>query len=354
MIPTAYTIINQLLEQGRSFAVYWLPGENRIRYIEQDSRSVSVYTHIESLNNQQGFVIAPFSVSEDCPVVVLRGEEKILEIEEAEAFVYPLLSKEEGAEISADYAGRFDQFIDSLQDNGLDKLVLSRNIEYHRRDSFSVADAFLRASQRYVRSYVYLYYTPQTGCWLGSTPEILLSGKGGNWHTVALAGTQPLQGGQLPEKWDAKNIREQQIVAEYIRCQLGTLSIRASEEGPYTVRAGELAHLKTDFRFSLSDNYTLGNLLKLLHPTPAVCGLPKEKAYRFIQQHEGYNRRYYSGFVGMLDPEGQTDLYVNLRCMQIQKEKLILYAGGGLLASSVLEEEWQETEEKLQTMNMIL
>ena len=92
----------------------------------------------------------------------------------------------------------------------------------------------------------------------------------------------------------------------------------------------------------------------MLHPTPDVCWLPKDTAYRFILENEGYDRKYYSGFIGWLDPEGRTDLYVNLRCMHIEDEQLPLYAGGGLLSSSELNDEWQETEKKLQTMRRIL
>lgn len=349
-----YIKVNRLLEQDRSFAVYRLPSENRLRYVEQDSCSVSVFTDIESLNNQSGFVIAPFSISEKCPVAVIRGEEEIVEIEEEGEGEYAPLPEDMLTAIPSDYERRFHVFIENLQNNRLDKLVLSRTVSYERWSSFSIVDAFLKACRRYIRSYVYVYYTPETGIWLGGTPEILLSGEGGNWHTVALAGTQKLQQGKLPEHWNRKNLMEQQLVADYIRTRLNSSGIRAEEEGPYTVRAGELAHLKTDFRFSLPDNHSLGDLLKLLHPTPAVCGLPKEDAYRFILLNEGYNRRYYSGFVGMLNPSGRTDLYVNLRCMRVEADKLVLYAGGGLLSSSVLEEEWQETEEKLQTMNMIL
>ena len=98
----------------------------------------------------------------------------------------------------------------------------------------------------------------------------------------------------------------------------------------------------------------LFQLLKVLHPTPAVCGLPKEEAYRFILENEGYDRCYYSGFIGWLDPDGRTDLYVNLRCMHIEEEQLTLYAGGGLLASSELNDEWLETEKKLQTIKRLI
>ena len=138
------------------------------------------------------------------------------------------------------------------------------------------------------------------------------------------------------------------------KSRLLSLGIHSTESGPYPAYAGTLSHLKTDFHFSLRDNNGLGDLLKVLHPTPAVCGLPKEEAYRFILENEGYDRRYYSGFIGWLDPNGRTDLYVNLRCMHIEDERLTLYAGGGLLASSELNDEWLETEKKLQTMKRLI
>ena len=214
----------------------------------------------------------------------------------------------------------------------------------------SIGEAFRRAVERYIYSYVYLCHTPATGTWMGSTPEILLAGRHGAWQTVALAGTQRLDHGRVPTEWDAKNRREQQLVADYIHAQLRTLGIGARTVGPYPARAGELSHLKTEFHFSLPDERRIGEVLDLLHPTPAVCGLPKEKAYDFILRHEGYDRAYYSGFVGLLDPEGETSLYVNLRCVHIQPSKFTFYAGGGLLASSSLDEEWRETGDKMGTM----
>lgn len=250
----------------------------------------------------------------------------------------------------AQYAYCFHLFSQALRQKRFDKLVLSRSISLARTASFSPAVAFYQACERYIYSYVYLCYTPQTGVWLGSTPEILLSGEQGKWHTVALAGTQSLQDGQLPQEWDDKNREEQGYVSSYIRSQLLSLGIHSTETGPYPAFAGALSHLKTDFHFPLSHSNDLGHLLHLLHPTPAVCGLPKEEAYRFILENENYDRRYYSGFIGWLCPEGKTDLYVNLRCMHIADKTLTLYAGGGLLASSELEDEWQETEKKLQTM----
>ena len=253
-----------------------------------------------------------------------------------------------------EYAHRFSLFTQPLLKGGQDKLVLSRHTRIQRKATFSPAKAFLYAAKRYIRSYVYLCHTPTTGTWMGSTPEILLSGEKGDWHTVALAGTQNLRAGNLPKNWDHKNWMEQQLVASYIQRQLSTLGIDSKEQGPYAVRAGEVAHLKSDFHFSLPDVRKIGGVLKLLHPTPAVCGLPKEEAYRFILSNEGYDRSYYSGFIGWLDPNGKTDLYVNLRCMNISPTTFTLYAGGGLLAASRLEDEWQETEDKLDTMRRLI
>ena len=191
-----------------------------------------------------------------------------------------------------------------------------------------------------------------------ATPEILLDGNGHNWRTIALAGTMKLEGDQLNGEgenmtWSTKNIQEQRIVATYITECLEQFTDNYVEEGPRTVRAANLVHLRSDFTFSLNDNDHIGNLLQALHPTPAVCGLPKFETFRFIMNNEHTPRRYYSGFIGPMGTE-ETHLYVSLRCMNIDGDVCHLYAGGGLLKDSILEQEWNETEAKLQTMLQLL
>lgn len=358
-------VIDELIRRKCPFAMYRIPGEETPRFVMQTQGDVRSVDTIEALNGQQGFVIAPFCTHEECPIVLIQPD--VCSLDEVHFRAaddtdnvdlsscaakknpgHPWLKKEE--EAYPHYANSFAPFIAALRNKTFDKLVLSRSLTLAKEASFSPAATFYKACQQYVHSYVYLCYTPQTGTWLGSTPEIILSGGKGEWNTVALAGTQSLQNGELPQEWDDKNREEQGYVSSYIRRQLLSLGTPIVEEGPYPAFAGALSHLKTDFRFSLFDDRHLGSLLTLLHPTPAVCGLPKEEACQFILRNEGYDRRYYSGFIGWLHPEGQTDLYVNLRCMRIEADALTLYAGGGLLASSELDDEWQETEKKLQTM----
>jgi isochorismate synthase len=95
-------------------------------------------------------------------------------------------------------------------------------------------------------------------------------------------------------------------------------------------------------------------MLQLLHPTSAVCGMPKEESLAFILMNEGYNREFYSGFLGQVNFRDETHIFVNLRCMQIFDTSAYLYAGGGITAHSQPQKEWQETIYKMQTLLNVL
>ena len=184
----------------------------------------------------------------------------------------------------------------------------------------------------------------------------------GTFHTVALAATQPLTAAVTPRTaiWRQKEIEEQALVARYIVNCFKHLRLREYHEtGPRTVIAGQLLHLLTDFEVNLR-NVPFPNLgtdmLRLLHPTSAVGGMPKAAALHFLRTHEGYDRAYYSGFLGPVNvaAPGVARLYVNLRCLQLRPNEAILYAGTGLTVDSDPEREWQETEMKLQTVATVL
>lgn len=133
---------------------------------------------------------------------------------------------------------------------------------------------------------------------------------------------------------EPENIMEQRYVAKYIEECLEHYALNLRISAPYSRRAGFVKHLSTDFLFDLKEGEGIGNLIGELHPTPAVCGIPKQAAFDFITRNESYERAYYSGFAGPLSCGGMTRLYVTLRCMSIMGRKVELYAGGGLLKDS--------------------
>ncbi|SCD21334.1 isochorismate synthases [Proteiniphilum saccharofermentans] len=351
----SYRILDVLIEQDAYFAIFRLPHETAPRFVMQTSGTPSILRDIEELNEQQGFVIAPFRTNATSPLIVIRPDRttfpevniSIRKDGQEKAYLQKHISKNK-----VEYSYLFDRFHKPLANGELKKLVLSRSKIIDRKDTFSPGRSFFNAVEKYPHSYVYLFHTPQSGTWLGSTPEILLRGVRDEWHTVALAGTRYPNSGTVT--WDDKNLREQHLVTSYLLKQLSSFHITPEINGPYTIKAGNLAHLRTDFSFNLPETPKPGTLLKALHPTPAVSGLPKDEAYRFIQHNEEQDRLYYSGFLGMLDTEGETDIYVNLRCMHIEKNLLTLFAGSGLLVSSSLDDEWEETEHKLEVMLNIL
>jgi len=257
--------------------------------------------------------------------------------------------------------------IASIKSGHLKKVVISRTKEVVDLPSnLSLLTIFERLCKKYPTAFVSMVYLPQLDqVWLGATPEILVAmNKEGIFRTVALAGTQSIfdkEGQTIAAKqalWSQKEIEEQALVGRYIISCFKKIRVREYlEEGPKSVMAGNLIHLMSDYVVDTKAiNFPeIGTvMLELLHPTSAVCGMPKMEALQFIQTHEGYNREFYSGFLGPVNIEQETHLFVNLRCMKIEQGKATIYAGGGITEDSVPEKEWQETELKTQTMLAVL
>ena len=254
----------------------------------------------------------------------------------------------------------------AIEAGEMQKVVLSRTKKAPLPADFQVIDAFDKLCVAYPNAFVSLVYLPHLNqIWLGATPETLVSmDDEGIFKTVSLAGTQSAHGadGQLltvrQAQWTHKEIEEQALVSRYIIECFKKIRVREYvEEGPKTVIAGNLMHLRTDYTVDTREICfpQLGSvMLELLHPTSAVCGMPKFSALQFIEAHEGYNRELYSGFMGPVNVENATHLFVNLRCLKIENGTATLYAGGGITEDSVPEKEWNETELKCQTLMSVI
>ena len=342
-------------------------------------------TSVFALSGKSGFVMAPFAPDRRHPVLVLRPDwcddlqpDSLLAEEGGLPDNIKDLLKEvlkrSRQKVSfrvgtrAHYAIDFANFHSHIMEGEFTKIVLARCAREPNDGRLSPLQLFVKACREYPRLFVALVSARRCGTWLMATPEVLLDGDGNGWSTMSLAGTMTLSDQQLSFdvpptqgrhdeknlKWSVKNIEEQRFVSTFITESLEQVATDIEEKGPYTMRAGNLVHLRSDFSFAMPDKERVGELLHLLYPTPAVCGLPKEEARDFIVHNEFAPRLYYSGFAGPFDIEGATHLFVALRCMRIDADCYNLYAGGGLLADSEEEAEWRETEDKMETMRHLI
>lgn len=344
---------------GTSYAYFRLPYADSYTLISS-SRPTLRIDRLEELGTQPGFVLAPFHESEAAPALLIRPDEiSVIEIMSSDAS--RIHDRDIASDLTVDqrYSTAFEAYHSAVSDGRFRKLVLARSktvalpFAVDAQDPESSRSLFEKACRMYPRLMVMLYHTPESGTWLVASPEILMDSTGHIMHTVALAGTMPFAEGHI--QWSEKNKHEQHVVEQYIESILQDCSDSLVKDGPVTSRAGDLVHLRTDFRFHLRDGVTLGTLVSRLHPTPAVCGMPKREAADFIATHEGLDRSYYSGFAGPVGINSQTHLYVALRCAHlISPQQAVLYAGGGIMPDSDCRSEWLETESKFKTIRNVL
>lgn len=250
--------------------------------------------------------------------------------------------------------------INEIDKGTFEKVVPSRAEVVALDPSFDVVGAFHALCIRNPNALISFVSSPTAGSWLGATPEILVEVENRRtFKTVALAGTQPFHGQLLKDvAWTHKDIEEQALVERYIISCFKKIRLREYDEhGPRTVIAGHLLHLKSEFKVDmLETNFPqLGTvMLGLLHPTAAVCGTPLQAAQHFLSQHEGYDRQYYSGYLGPVSFNDSIHIFVNLRCAQLMNHEAIMYAGAGITIDSVPAEELAETEIKFNTLRSIL
>lgn len=247
-----------------------------------------------------------------------------------------------------------------ISEGSMFKVVAAKTKHLPLTEHFDLVGSFLALCRAYPNSFVNFFHIPAIGTWIGATPEVLIQTKGNTFHTMALAGTQRAVG-ENPLKtaaWTQKEIEEQALVSRYIVSCFKKIRLREYDEiGPKTSMAGNLLHLKSDFYVDMEGTGfpQLGSvMLNLLHPTSAVCGMPKDTANAFIQTHEGFDRSFFAGYLGPINIQEETQVYVNLRCGRILEDSAVLYAGAGITEDSDPEKEWEETEMKCEIIRKYL
>lgn len=342
--------IEDSLKSDLPFVAYRKPNENKVlAFFQKNNRLFFTENFTES-----GFVFAPF---DDKNPSVLIPENQSDFVEETINFQIDEIKETlfSSDELSKDFhIDIVEKAIKSIVNNEFKKVVLSRKETAHIKN-VDIVNIFKKIISAYTNAMVYVWYHPKVGLWLGATPETLLKVKENNFETMSLAGTQVFKN-TTNVVWQPKEIEEQKIVTDYIVNKLQPICKNVLAEKVATVKAGSLLHLKTKIngKFEGKNEPFLKELIKTLHPTPAVCGFPKEKAKSFIIDVENYNRAFYTGFLGELNLTNTTSLFVNLRCMQIEQQKAIIYVGGGITEDSNPEKEWEETVAKAKVLKKVL
>jgi isochorismate synthase len=248
-----------------------------------------------------------------------------------------------------------------IEEGSVEKLVPSRTKVIDLPERFDVVNVFQKLCATYPHALISFVSLPGIGSWIGASPEVLVSVEDNTiFKTVALAGTKSYTDNinLKAVAWTQKEIEEQALVERYIISCFKKIRLREYDEhGPKTVVAGNVMHLRSEFTVDMKATNFLqlgSTMLRLLHPTSAVCGMPSDLAIDFLKQHEGYDREFYAGYLGPVNIHNNISIFVNLRCAQLLGDKAMLYAGAGVTIDSNPDDEWAETEIKLNTLLKVM
>lgn len=325
------------------FVLYVKPNESLLDGVFQKNNDLNVFEMqngfvFSSFHNEVN-VVFPLSDSE------IFSEEINLNIDEN--WVPIENNSDENARIL--FENLVQNGVSEIENGTFEKVVLSRKIEVSQ--SVDVINSFQNLLKKYPTAFRYLWFHPKVGLWMGATPEQLAKIKNKTLETVALAGTQVFS---ESISWQEKEIVEQQLVTDYIKSRTENLVETLHVSESYTQKAGLLVHLKSDISGKLKQNVSEIDIVNALHPTSAVCGMPLIEAMNFILENEKYDRKYYAGFLGEFQMQEQTNLFVNLRCCEIENDVTTIYVGCGIIKDSQAEKEFIETENKAKTILNIL
>jgi isochorismate synthase len=346
--------VKQQMALNLPFVIYSKPNKKKLIGLFQKNDHLYF---VEDFT-ETGFVFAPFEGNQKILIPKSESVKWEAELSSVEEKSISEVSSSENNDAQAHFEMLVQKGIDAISNGLFHKVVLSRK-EIVDVPDFDLVTVFTKLIRTYPTAFSYCWFHPKVGLWMGASPERLLKANKNKFFTTALAGTQAFLDTEEVE-WESKEKEEQQIVTDFILEKLENLATEVTVSSPFTVKAGNLLHLKTEIEGIVNEKANLKQLVSVLHPTAAVCGLPKMAAKEFILKNEDYDRDYYTGFLGELNKKGfakqklKTDLYVNLRCMQIKNKHAHLYVGCGITEGSIPQKEWKESVNKSMTMKRVL
>ncbi len=374
-------LIPQIVGNGGSFMFWRLPNNDEKNLIVCNAGAL-MQDEISLEDSKPGFAFAPFNPIQkklffNADLVFRFKDNEIVQGPDLNNTKYifktsgekgkpknnqpQYYSSDKSAFIHSNITELVEACICKIETGAIEKIVPSKFNEIELPENFDLLKTFYRLCEKHPNAFISLLSSPETGTWLGASPELLVSiDAEDKFKTIALAGTLPYtQGMNLKAvAWTQKEIEEQALVSRYIINCFKKIRVREyAEHGPRTIVAGNLLHLRTDYEVNMKEvNFPqLGSvMLRLLHPTSAVCGMPLEPALDFLEKNEGYDREFYSGYLGPVNFDGESKLFVNLRCIQVFENTARIYAGAGVTADSDPAKETEEMNMKIQTLSQII
>lgn len=358
-------VLSLCIRKGLTFAAYRLPRRRDVTAVIQKDHRLDGLDDFGDPRGNRGFVFAPFAQHAQLkrliihPDILVRNQATEQQAGALRDIAVPPLDLDAGHGIEStparDFRAQAGTIVSAIRQGVCEKVVLSRVKSVKGAFPARLGDIFESLCRAYADAFVYIVNI-HGHCWCGATPEPLLCSHGGVVFTDSLAGTRPFNRRNIDiDNWNAKERREHLYVEEDIENVLRTFPVAGyNKQGPFVRRAGALLHLCARFSFQSPPDSRLSALIDALHPSPAICGVPREAAMRVIATVEKHDRQYYGGYLGPVGIDDRLQLFVNLRCMKVNKDRLTVFAGSGITADSLSADEWEETEMKSETVLRIV
>lgn len=344
-------VLSSCIEKNQNFSIFSYPNSSEIQLILENP--------LLKNHSDIGFIMRPFEMTNQNQEVFIPADFHLKADTDWSKFALQISHLPSGKRKKMEakpyfidkenYLKDLRKGISAMSMLKVDKFIYSRIESIEKTKYLDLAKLFFSISNNHKNAFVYLVHHAQSGYWMGATPETLSEWTGSSISTMSLAGTQPDLGKE--PIWKEKEKEEQQYVTQYIETCFSKNRIAFSTDETKSVKAGPVYHLHNQISSNFPVNFMqVLHLTQSLHPTPAICGVPLPRAKSLIQNIERHQRDYYTGYLGVIDPNKEVRLFVNLRCMQIFSNFIGLYLGGGITNKSVPEKEWEETVFKSQTL----
>ncbi len=248
--------------------------------------------------------------------------------------------------------------LQSIQTDELKKVVLAHAVDITSPRPFNPLYSVNKLRIKYPNCYVFCTNNGKGQSFIGASPEHLISVRGNELTTEALAGSAPR--GQTASEdvhlgnlllSSKKDIREHRIVIESIAARLSQLGIEPEiPSHPCLLKLPNIQHLHTPIKAKMPENLHLLDVLAELHPTPAVGGEPRDVACQKIRHYENFERGLYAAPIGWVDYKGNGEFAVAIRSALLNRYHARLFAGAGIVADSDPSKESEEIKLKLQVL----